>query len=78
MILKMMLKLCIRKEGGTKHCQCLYNFHNVKHNKFALTNIFLCSINSITPHTATIFGFGGSKSKIIPIHIMKAFGGVEA
>jgi len=76
MILKMMLKLCIIKEQGTKHCQCLYDFHDVKHYKFALTNIFLCFINSITLHTATFFGFGDSKSKIIPIHIMKAYGGV--
>jgi hypothetical protein len=71
-----MLKLCIRKERGTKHCQCLYDFHDVKRNKFALTNIFLCSINSITLHTETFFGFGISKSKIIPIHIMKAYGGI--
>jgi len=76
MILKMMLKLCIRKEVATKHCQCTYDFHDVKHNKFALTNIFLCSINSITLYTPT-FIFGNSNSKIIPIHIMKAYVEVE-
>jgi hypothetical protein len=77
MILKMMFKLCIRKGQGTTHCRYICDFQEVKRNKFALTNMFLCSINFIMLYTAPFFGFSDSKCKVVTVSIMKAYGGVE-